>query len=626
MKRIIAIWIGWLLCATTVVAQGNGNDNALKDSIFRYYDLSEFDDVVRIGKQAVEMYEAQGDLYDLAGCYNLLGNAYQRMGLFKEAIESYERCAEAMEQMKANETEGGNAVVGSMYDRNIRYTRNNMAEVFLAIGELGQAEKLYHECVEMLGEAKDTVDFQDLATYQQNLAEVALRQAEASKDEAERNALLSNAVGMAEQAVGYSRRYDNLPFKKTSKLVSLAHAYQAAGMIDEAVAAATEAQASEGAENTPFLLTEIHILNGDLEASMGRYEDAKSHYDKALAIAKENHFDVLLMTTLKGAYDATKHFDKGLALDYLEELANLRDTLLRNEQQQIIRDYQVKYDLSEKEHQLAIETAKNHSNKQIIILLAVLTLLLLGLFFLMTRMSVIRKRQKEILERIVDAKDNVFSIVSHDFKTSVSSQNLLLGVMNDHIDEMSRDDIKEKVQTLKNSSDLLREHMFSIIEWVKLELNGGGNLCKPFMLRNIVDEAVGLHKVEITKKNIDIANQVGADLGVNDNADLVKLVLRNLVSNAVKFSWPGGTVEIDAKEEGRQVWLTVADHGVGMSDDRLKSLTHSAISPKAGTHGNVGSGIGLMVCRRLLERNGGQMEVESTEGTGTTVRFSMKKA
>ena len=620
MKRIAAILL-CLIASVGAAAQNNGGYNPLKDSIFYYYDRSDFEDVVRLGKQAVATYDAQGDLYDLAGCYNLLGNAYQRMGLFKEAIESYERCAQAMEQLKDIQADGENSVASGMYDRNIRYTRNNMAEVFLAIDELDRAEKLYRECVEMLGEVKDTLGFQDLATYKQNLAEVTLKRAEATKDEAERNALLGNAVGLAEQSVAISRRYDALPFKKTSKLVTLAHAYQAAGQIGEAVAAANEAQASVEAGNNPFLLTEIYALNGSLDASMGRYKEAEGHYSKALSMAKDNHFDVLQMTTLKGAYEAAKHFDKGLALSYLEELADLRDTLLRNEQQQIIRDYQVKYDLSEKEHQLTMETAKNRSNKQIIILLAILAVVLFGLFALGMRLSFVRKRQNALLAKINDAKDRIFSIVSHDFKTSVLSQNLMLGVMNRHIDQMSETDIKAKLLTLKTSSDSLRENMFNLIEWMKIEMGGGGNKRTVFNLCGTVGECLGAQNTEVEIKRLDVFNEVPPTLEAYDDAELVKLVLRNLISNAIKFSNEGGRIRITAEEAGHRIWIAVADNGIGISQNRIKELTTKVLSAK---HGNTGSGIGLLLCRQLLEHNGESISIESEEGKGTTVRFSVK--
>ena len=113
---------------------------------------------------------------------------------------------------------------------------------------------------------------------------------------------------------------------------------------------------------------------------MGQNKNAEGHLRQALDLATENHFDELQIDLLKSACAVARHFDKGLALDYFEQYTAIKDSVFNERQQQLIRDYQVKYDLAEKEHQIAFQTAKNESNKMIIILLTILALLLLILF------------------------------------------------------------------------------------------------------------------------------------------------------------------------------------------------------------------------------------------------------
>ena len=621
MKKYVSILL-LLLSAISVFAQESESLKSLKDSIYYYYDRSEFEEVLLYGKKALAVYEAEGNLYDMAGCYNVMGNAYQRLGRFRESIESYEQCDGALEKLKASENLDEKARIA--YDKNIRYTRNNMAQMFVAIDELDEAEKLYIDCINMLSQPKDTIDFRDLATYKQNLSMVFMKKAE-GKDGEEKEHLLNSSVMMAEQAVALSRQYGDLPFKQISKMVTLAQAYHAAGRMEDAKRIADEALAMSEAKGDPYLLAETHNVQGDIEASLGQFRVAESHYAQAIALATENHFDELKMNACKGAYTAARQFDKALALSYFEDYTELKDSVFSERQQEIIRDYQVKYDLLEKEHQLTIETEKNRSNRQIIVLLGILAVMLLVLFVLGMRMSFVRKRQNEMLARLGKTKDRLFSIVSHDFKTSVLSQNMLLSVMNERLDEMPPDLIKQKMQTLKASSDSLRDNMFNLIEWVKLELNGDRNMCRPFNLRSLVDGCIGWQKAEIGRKRLEVVNAVDADLTVNDDPDMVTLVLRNLVSNAVKFSWNNGTVRIEVQEDGNKVWLVVIDQGVGMSRERKEAVMDTPISPTKGTHGDTGSGIGLMVCRQVLEHNDGKIEIESEEGKGTTVRFTVKK-
>ena len=619
LKRLlVCLLLGLLVLPCN--AQDNDNINDLKARIFHHYDKSEFEEVVRLGHEALAVYEAEDNLYDMAGCYNVLGNAYQRLGRFKEAIESYEQCAEVMEKLKNSENDKDHARATRMYDRNIRYTRNNMGEIFIQIGELDHAESIYLNCIEMLGEPVDTLDFRDLATYKQNLAEVYMKQAIEMKG-AERESRVKASVELAAQSVAIAEQYEKLPFKRINKKVTLAQAYQADGRLNEALRLAREVLDSEEAENDPYLKAEAHAVYGSCEAGMDHQPSAERHFAKAFALANENHFSELQLVALEGAYTASKHFDKVLALDYFEQYAALRDSVFNEQQQQIIREYQVKYDLAEKEHQLELEAAKNSRHRFIILILGILAVMLFAMVVLVMRIASIRKRNHEIEGRLNMAKNHLFSIVSHDFKTSLLSQNLMLGVMNDHFDNMSQADIKENVSQLKSSSDLLKEDMFNLIEWMKTELNSGAENYNTFVLRNVVEECMRTQKTDAAKKQLIFDNRVNEALKARDNANLVKLVLRNLLSNAVKYSKPEGTIEVTVREDGKRVWLAVTDHGTGFDTASREAFDKGVIKAS----GESGSGIGLMLCKQVIERNGGEIIVESTEGEGATVRFSIKK-
>ena len=621
MKRIAVILIGWLVLASQAFAQSDDSGKILKDSIFHYYDCSNFERVVELCEEALVKYEAEGNTYDMAGCYNILGNAQQRMGRFSEAIASYEHCTEALEQLKASENESDQSNAARVYDRNLRYMRNNIAEVFIAIGEYEQAERIYHDCIENLGTPKDTMDYRDLATYKQNLADVYMRQAEIGKEGVDRNVLLQHAVEMAELSVELSRRYDKLPFKRVSKEITLGQAYHAIGRLDEAKALATNILTQADSLKDDFLLSESHALLGSIDASMGQYRSSENHLKKAVEIASENHFDVLQMTTLKEAYEASKHFDKGLALGYLENLVVLKDSMFSEKRQQIIREYQVKYDLSEKEFQLELEKANNRRSRFTIITLFVITMLLLALFILVVTVGIQRKRNAEVMAKVHMAKDQLFTIVSHDFKTSVLSQNLMLDLINRHYSEMNEADIKSHLSQLKLSSDMLKNNMASLIEWVKTELGGDMINATTFNVRALVENCISSQEAVRQKKQLTIVNTVDGSLTASDNENMAKLILRNLLNNAMKYSHTGGEVKVEAKEEGKRVWLSVTDHGEGFSPQFLETFAQGCLQ----SSGELGSGIGLMLSKQVLERGGGKLVIESKKGEGATVRFTIKK-
>lgn len=618
-KRIIS----FLCIACAIVGFAQEPDSlSLKDRIFYHYDRSEFAEVVQCCEEALAVYKDTDDLFEMAGCYNILGITYQRMGRFKEAIESYQLCAETMERLKTSEYALHQESAAAFYDKNIRYTRNNMAEIHFAMNELDQAEKLYRNCIEMLGEPHDTIDYQDLALYLQNLSGVGLKQAE-SLEGAEKEERLKSSVSMAEQALALSQQYGDLPFRHIYKMVALSQAYFAVGRRQEARALADEALSMAEAGKDAYLLSEIHAAYGGFEADEGHYKTAENHYRQAAILATENHFNDLRRTSLDGAYAAARHFDKALALDYFEQSVALKDSIFNEQQQQLIREYQMKYDLAEKGHQLDLQEKMNQQNKLIINFLVIIAVLLLVLLVVYFRLGIILKRRNKALARINEAKEHLFSVVSHDFKTSVVSQSMMLEAMNKYLDAMTQEQVKDKLLTLKTSADTLKNKMFNLFEWIKVELGSSENIKEPFNLRKMVDECIAVNAFELEQKELKISADI-PEMTVYDNPNMVRLVLHNLLNNAIKFSWPRGEIKVGAKKEGNRIWISVEDHGTGISPDRKNTLLKSMVTPAQGTKSESGTGIGLMLCHALLEQNGGEITIESKESLGTTVQFSVK--
>jgi len=628
MKRPILILICITMALVGLAQDGSStgpetlDSLSLKERIFYHYDRSEFTEVVNACNKALEVYKATDDFFEMAGCYSILGIAYQRLGRYKEAIESYERSTEVLEKMKESEIALHKEGAEAFYDKNIRYTRNNMATIYFMMEEYDEAEKLYLNCIQMLGTPHDTIDYIDLASYRKNLAEVSLKQA-ASLEGAAKTQRLKEAVDLAEQAMQLSEQYGDHPFNYISKKVLLAQTYHAVGRDQEALAMTDEALEMAGALNDAYLLAEIHAVYGEFEANEGHYEAAEQHYRKAVVLATENDFEELQRTALNGAYAAARHFDKALALDYLEQSDALKDSVFNEQQQQLIRDYQVKYDLAEKDHKLAIQEERNHHSRTMVFLLFALTILLIGLLILAMRFGHIRKQQNKALAKLNKTRNHMFSVVSHDLKTSVMSQNLMLDVMESHFDEMTKDDVYAKVLILKASSDGLKEKMLNLIEWMKMGMGNNKIQTTTFDLHALVEDCIESQKTEIDKKRLTVVNAVAPSLMANDDANMVQLVLRNLLNNAVKFSWPDGEIRIDATKENGKIWMTVTDHGIGISAERQKCLLNDMVAPSQGTQGETGSGIGLMLCKQLISRNGGKITVKSQVGNGTTIQFSI---
>ena len=380
----------------------------LRTMILYFYNNNDFQHVVHYSEIGIEHYSAIDDLFNQAGCTMTLANAYQRLGQLDKAIDCYNQCNDLMDQ-----------IGGDMAAVNKRYVINNIAEIHLAMNEYETAEEMYRKCIEMLGtvDAADTASNLDLATYYQNLAEVRIAQNKVQPDADK----LAEAVVFAEQSLELSQRYQDTPHKIINRLAALSKAYFQTGRTEESLKVMEEALRIAKDNGEVFLETSIYVQKGQFETELGHMAEAEQCYAQAITMAEENHFNELLQEALESADHLSRESNPRLALEYFEQSVAMKDSVFNENQQQLIRDYQVRYAMQEKEHQLALEQEKTKRNRLYAIILAVTALLLLFIAVIWYRLANVRKKRAEELAHLNETKDHLFTIISHDVKTPVGA-------------------------------------------------------------------------------------------------------------------------------------------------------------------------------------------------------------
>lgn len=614
----IAVMTGDTVMFTADMGAEKMGEAVLKKLIFWHFDRSEMVEVVSYAKKAINSYEKQGDLFDAAGCYNLLGVAYQRLGQMNEAIESYNQCNAAMTLLNDQEP-------NAFYEKNIRYTTNNMANIYTSMGENDMAVEMFKKCIDMVGKPQEDGDYLDLATYLHNLADVYLTQAEGMEGEA-RKEKVEEAVSLMEQAYDYSVNHGERSNKVIQRKIVLSRAYFANGQVDNAVSLLNEALQMAKDEEESFREAEIEILFGKFAFEQEKYKESEAHYQKAMALAKENGYDECLRQSYLGAYKASRMFDPNKALDYLEQSVAYKDSIFNEKQQALIRDYQVKYDMAQMEHELDIQQRNNKLKAREILALILLSGLLVAIVVVLVRLVRSRKKQSEILERLNQTQQRILSVASHDVKTSVLAQNMVLKMVNEHYENLDHEELKENLLMLKKGSDELKDKLYNILHWISGEMGKDAVPSEEFNLSDFIDKGIILHSEELKYKKLCVENVIPKSCMCFDKKNVVDIVFQNLFSNAIKFTPQGGNIKVRSIDDGDQVWVEVVDTGMGISQERMQQLTHDTVTPSQGTQGERGSGIGLFVSRQLMVKNGGQLIIESTEGQGTTIRFNVRKA
>lgn len=563
----------------------------LRTMILYFFNNDDFQHVVAYSEIGIEHYQKIDDLFNEAGCYMTLANAYQRLGQLDKTIDCYNRCSDLMD-----------AIGGEMAEVNKRYVMNNIAEIHLAMNEYDVAEGIYHKCIEMLGEVQemDTASNLDLATYDQNLAEVYILQGR-----------LDEAVELAQQSLELSKRYLDIPNKVINRMMSLSKAYTKTGREREGRQLLDEALQLAEDNNELFLQAVIRLQQGD--------------YATAIAMAEENHYDGVLQEALESGYQELRDSNPQKALEYLERSVVMKDSIFNGNQQQLIRDYQVRYAMQEKEHELEMQQAKNRQIRLQVIWLVILAIVLFVLFVIWWRLAQTRKKRNQELTQLNEMKDRLMSIVSHDVKTPVSAICSVLEQLCSYYDGMNDTDRKASLMMLKSTSEALSDRLYNILQWVRSVMEHSSVTPGEFKVAEVVEDCLKSQQYAFEMKSLKVINEVPAGLMAYDDVSVANLVLQNLLSNAVKFSYPGGEIHIQTEEEPDCIWLLVKDNGKGITEQKLEKIFRFVTNSSNGTGGETGTGIGLFVSKQLLDKTGGNIRVESVLGEGTTVRYSVKK-
>lgn len=236
------------------------------------------------------------------------------------------------------------------------------------------------------------------------------------------------------------------------------------------------------------------------------------------------------------------------------------------------------------------------------------------------------RKSEESLRDALKAKDKFFSIIAHDLKNPFNAilgfSSLLLNEYDD-FDEQEKKDFIANIHDASASSFKLLQNL---LEWSRAQT--GSMQFKPeyFDLGELLDEVVALNKSSAINKDIDIQVEVPDNCRVYADANMVLTIMRNLTSNAIKFTGKGGEVQIVCKTLNGMCEISVKDNGIGIPADKLDGLFRIDDQlQRTGTEQEKGTGLGLALCAEFVKKNGGKIRVESEENKGSTFVFTLKK-
>jgi signal transduction histidine kinase len=230
--------------------------------------------------------------------------------------------------------------------------------------------------------------------------------------------------------------------------------------------------------------------------------------------------------------------------------------------------------------------------------------------------------QSSQLKKINHTKDHLFAIISHDLRSPINSLKGLMNLVWGH--NISKEEFFKFSKNLKHGIEHAHFTLNNLLNWAKSQMEGMKTKPENFNLHASILENKLLLQEPLQNKNIEVIIDIESDIEVYADPDHINLVTRNLLSNALKFTDKGGEIKISASLQSPYCEIAVADTGVGMSNQSLDNLfSNESSNSQLGTAGEKGTGLGLILCKDFVEKNGGTIRVESKEGAGTTFYFTL---
>jgi signal transduction histidine kinase len=563
--------------------------------------LGKFDSSMLFFSKSLEYSLKAGDSIHISRAYNGLGNLSRMKSNLNDALSYFLKALDFAQSIpkKRGKADILTNISGVYYDLqdfeaalervneartiylelgdslNISYTANLLSIVHNAFGNFELAYKYNREALEMLLKSKDTI--QIIYNYL-GTTEILLRQMKL--DEASREALkvidLANEFGEIDPLI--------------SSYATLSYIYFRQGKIDLAERYTNKTITVSKEYNVKNKLPEVYQI-------------------KALIASSKNDFERSITLINKGK--------------------SINDSIRSLEIADQVSELNVRYETEKKESEIArLNTEQEVRNLQLsqaktrnVFLLVVLLLGFIVIIVIWRSYSQRTKINRQ-LKAANDTKDRLFSIIAHDIKNPLSAFTAITNSLEENYRSMSSDEVGLFISKLDSSANKLFDLLQNLLEWSITQSGSLSFNTEKVNLHLVIEETITLFQGAIEAKDLQTKNEVSKDMYVIADYKMLFSVVRNLVSNAVKFTPVNGEIFINSKPKGQLIEVEVSDTGSGLSDQLKETL----FDKKSTNESKTGTGLGLVLCKEFVEKNGGTIRVESKKGVGSQFIFTLKSA
>jgi len=542
-----------------------------------YYDMANYSEAYFFYMQSLNAYEREGDQVGIASMENNLGLVSHEMGRFDEAEKHYQKAYSIYRQNGYSAEENG--------------ALGNIGAILLDRQLYDSALTYFHEVIDRLNpdSLASSMEYHILSGVYNNTA------------------LAYSELGKQQLALDYFRQ----------------------GLI---LAVRADDDYNRGS---------VYMNLGSLFGEMSRQDSALYYLHRALRIAQQRGFSSLELEVYEEL--AKLHAKPGSyasAYNWMVRYDTLYKSLFNEQQSEQIMRLRSRYEqeLSEKEIlQLQSETqVQKMLNKLFIIFIVVIVVLaiIIAVNLRSKRLTnqMLAERNLQIsnaiqklsesegeLQKLNKSKDRIFSVVAHDLRNPVAAVTGFSELLYDNFEEFTADTQKEYLLQILQGTQRLQNLLENLLIWARSQMKAVKYEPEILVVKEILQECIREMKANLDHKKVECILNMDSNCIVFADKAMMYTVFRNLIINAVKFSFPGGKIRVNTNKFKNGCNIRVSDEGIGIQPEIQEKLFSSAeVVSTPGTTGESGSGLGLVICKEFLERNQGTIRVESEPGNGST--------
>ena len=361
------------------------------------------------------------------------------------------------------------------------------------------------------------------------------------------------------------------------------------------------------------------------------YAKAFDYLDESLNMAtKLGRKDITrnIYTEYTHIYEAMGDYKN--ALFYHKKFKEISDKILNEDSRKRIDHLQVVYDVEKKEKENQLELDRQKLLRNFLALVSVLVIIIALATY--NRYRIKKKAEQALrlseqkLKKMNAAKDRLFTIIAHDLGSPLNSLLLSSAHLKNHFQSLDEQDLKEFIHNIYRQTRDMADLLENLLQWAMVRIGKMEQNPETLDLRLLADETVEQVKFMAQKKKIHLVSHIMEDTPAWADKHMMKAVMRNLLSNAVKYTPPGGEIKITSKDTGNRVEITVSDNGVGIDKEKKERLFKEEIHESTrGTIKEKGTGLGLVLCKEFVEKNGGEIRVQSQPDRGSHFSFTLPR-